>query len=156
MVGHFPKFATTATRGCSHCLSVTCLLTLSLCLYTPNGSTGPQYNRVLCVCDRDKYLHILDELHHHCPHSRMTWHFPWFSSFSPFSKGHYLHGMCILLWSFGLWMPPGDIMRDIPLKTFPKMKVKRNKESAWNKMWVLQGFDHPTIMRPISPPPFSP
>jgi calcium/calmodulin-dependent protein kinase I len=44
-----------------------------------------------------------------------------------------------------------DITRDVALKAIPKKKVKGNEESVWGEMRVLQGLDHPNIVRPISP-----
>ena len=32
-------------------------------------------------------------------------------------------------------------------------KIKGNQESVRSEMQVLQGLDHPNIVRPISPPP---
>jgi len=50
-----------------------------------------------------------------------------------------------------------DITREVALKAIPKKKVKGNEESVWSEMRVLQGLDHPNIVRPIStsrhPPP---
>jgi len=62
------------------------LLTFSLCLCTPNGFTWRRYSIILYVCDREKYLHLPDELHRRCPHSQTTQCFPSFSSFSSFFK----------------------------------------------------------------------
>ena len=52
-----------------------------------------------------------------------------------------------------------DITREVALKAIPKKKVKGNEESVWSEMRVLQGLDHPNIVRPFStshhlPPPF--
>lgn len=51
---------------------------------------------------------------------------------------------------------PGDVTREVALKTIPKKKVKGNEESVWSEMQVLQGLDHPNIVRSISPSPFFP
>ena len=48
-------------------------------------------------------------------------------------------------------------MRDVALKAIPK-KVKGNEESVWSEMQVLQGLDHPNVVRsvflPLAPPLF--
>jgi hypothetical protein len=44
-----------------------------------------------------------------------------------------------------------DITRKVPLKSIPKKKVKGNEDSVWSEMWVVQGLNHPNIIRPISP-----
>jgi hypothetical protein len=41
--------------------------------------------------------------------------------------------------------------REVALKAIPRKKGKGNEESVWSEMQVLQGFDHPNIVRPISP-----
>jgi len=43
---------------------------------------------------------------------------------------------------------PGDVTREVTLKAIPKKKVKGNEESVWSEMRVLQGLDHPNIVRP--------
>ena len=66
------------------------LLTFSLCLCTPNGFTWRRYSIIVYVRDREKYLHLPDELHRRCPHSRTTECFPSLPSgplFSSFSEG---------------------------------------------------------------------
>jgi len=62
------------------------LLNFSLCLCTPNGFTWRRYSMILYVRDREKYLHLPDELHRRCPHSQTTQCFTSFSSFSSFFK----------------------------------------------------------------------
>jgi len=43
---------------------------------------------------------------------------------------------------------PGDVTREAALRAILKKKVKGNKESVWSEMRVLQGLDHPHIVRP--------
>jgi calcium/calmodulin-dependent protein kinase I len=50
-----------------------------------------------------------------------------------------------------LTSPTVDITREVALKAIPKKKVKGNEESVWGEMRVLQGLDHPNIVRPIYP-----
>jgi hypothetical protein len=38
-------------------------------------------------------------------------------------------------------------MCDVALKAIPKKMVKGNKESVWSEMQVLQGLDHPNVVR---------
>jgi len=42
-------------------------------------------------------------------------------------------------------------MREAALRALLKKKVKGNEdsESIWSEMWVLQGLDHPHIVRPL-------
>jgi calcium/calmodulin-dependent protein kinase I len=40
-----------------------------------------------------------------------------------------------------------DVTREVALKGIPKKKVKGNEESVWSEMRVLQGLDHPNIVR---------
>lgn len=42
-----------------------------------------------------------------------------------------------------------DVTREVALKAIPKKKVKGNEESVWSEMRVLQGLDHPSIVRPL-------
>lgn len=42
---------------------------------------------------------------------------------------------------------PPDITRDVALKAIPKKRVKGNEESVWSEMRVLQGLDHPNVVR---------
>ena len=51
---------------------------------------------------------------------------------------------------------PGDVTREVALKAIPKKKVKGNEESVWSEMRVLQGLDHPNIVRPLPRHPCSP
>jgi calcium/calmodulin-dependent protein kinase I len=41
-----------------------------------------------------------------------------------------------------------DVTREVALKAIAKKKVKGNEESVWSEMQVLQGLDHPNIVRP--------
>jgi hypothetical protein len=41
-----------------------------------------------------------------------------------------------------------EVTREVALKAIPKKKVKGNEESVWSEMRVLQGLDHPNIVRP--------
>ncbi len=45
-----------------------------------------------------------------------------------------------------------DVTRDVALKAIPKKKVKGNEESVWSEMQVLQGLDHPNVVRSVSLP----
>ncbi|KAF8472259.1 Pkinase-domain-containing protein [Russula ochroleuca] len=40
-----------------------------------------------------------------------------------------------------------DVTREVALKAIPKKKVKGNEESVWSEMRVLQGLDHPNIVK---------
>jgi hypothetical protein len=44
-----------------------------------------------------------------------------------------------------------DVTREVASKAILKKKVKGNKEIVWGEMRVLQGFNHPYIVRPTSP-----
>jgi hypothetical protein len=47
-----------------------------------------------------------------------------------------------------------DITHEVAPKAIPKKKAKGNEECVWSEMRpmrVLQGLDHPNIVRPISP-----
>jgi len=39
-----------------------------------------------------------------------------------------------------------DVVHDVALKAIPK-KVKGNEESVWSEMQVLQGLDHPNVVK---------
>ena len=43
-----------------------------------------------------------------------------------------------------------DVTREVALKAIPKKKVKGNEDSVWSEMRVLQGLDHPNIVRLLS------
>lgn len=46
------------------------------------------------------------------------------------------------------WTPPdGGAKKDVALKAIPKKKVKGNEEVVWGEMHVLEGLDHPNIVR---------
>ena len=51
---------------------------------------------------------------------------------------------------------PGNVTHEVELKAIPKEKVKGNEENVWSEIRVPQGLDHPNIVRPVSPHPFSP
>ncbi|KAF8502686.1 kinase-like domain-containing protein, partial [Russula emetica] len=40
-----------------------------------------------------------------------------------------------------------EVTREVALKAIPKKKVKGNEESVWSEMRVLQGLDHPNIVK---------
>ncbi|KAI9461068.1 Pkinase-domain-containing protein [Russula earlei] len=42
---------------------------------------------------------------------------------------------------------PKEITRDVALKAIPKKKVKGNEDTVWGEMRVLQGLDHPNIVK---------
>jgi calcium/calmodulin-dependent protein kinase I len=45
-----------------------------------------------------------------------------------------------------------DVTLEVALKAIAKKKVKGNEESVWSEMQVLQGLDHPNIVRsPLYP-----
>ena len=48
-----------------------------------------------------------------------------------------------------------DITREVALKAITKKRVRGNEESVWCEMRVLQGLDHPNIVRPPFFPFFS-
>lgn len=41
-----------------------------------------------------------------------------------------------------------DVTLEVALKAIPKKKVKGNEESVWSEMRVLEGLDHPNVVRP--------
>jgi hypothetical protein len=43
------------------------------------------------------------------------------------------------------------VTREVASKAILKKKVKGNEEIVWGEMRVLQGFDHPNIVRPTFP-----
>ncbi|KAH9970672.1 kinase-like domain-containing protein [Russula compacta] len=43
--------------------------------------------------------------------------------------------------------PPPDITREVALKVIPKKKVKGDEESVWSEMRVLEGLDHPNVVK---------
>ncbi|KZT40415.1 Pkinase-domain-containing protein [Sistotremastrum suecicum HHB10207 ss-3] len=46
------------------------------------------------------------------------------------------------------WTPPdGGAKKDVALKAIPKKKVKGNEEVVWGEMHVLEGLDHPNIVK---------
>lgn len=46
------------------------------------------------------------------------------------------------------WTPPdGGTKKEVALKAIPKKKVKGNEEVVWGEMQVLEGLDHPNIVR---------
>lgn len=47
--------------------------------------------------------------------------------------------------------PPGDVKHEVILQATSKKKVKENEEIIWDEMPVLQGLDHPNIVRSNSP-----
>ena len=48
--------------------------------------------------------------------------------------------------------PPEDVICEVALKAIPKKRIRGNEEKVWSEMRVL---DHPDIVRPMSPHPFS-
>jgi calcium/calmodulin-dependent protein kinase I len=46
-----------------------------------------------------------------------------------------------------------DVTLEVALKAIPKKKVKGDEESVFSEMRVLQGLDHPNIVRPPHFPP---
>ena len=91
-------------------LDAYCLITFSLCLCTPNGFTWRRYSIILYVRDREKYLHLPDELHRRCPqlNDRLFSFAPLWPLVLLFFRGKerrhgYLHVMCVPLLRDGPW-----------------------------------------------------